>query len=180
VKAVVAVVQAGSVLMDREATLDKTVGLVKEAATEGANLVVLPEVFIPGTPLGKVGGLTCWENFMHLTRFLSLLARDRCLARANACDRGQLGRDDEAHRARGPLLRGGCESLPPHRSGPLRFPGSRPPVDGRRREGRDEVRAAMSKVMSEISMSLDGFITGPNVGALEGPAEGLNRVKRWS
>ena len=38
----------------------------------------------------------------------------------------------------------------------------------------------MSKVMSEISMSLDGFITGPNVGALEGPAEGLNRVKRWS
>jgi predicted amidohydrolase len=42
VKAVVAAVQAGFVLTDREATLDKTEGLVKEAATEGANLVVLP------------------------------------------------------------------------------------------------------------------------------------------
>ena len=48
---IVAAVQAGSVLMDREATLDKAEGLAKEAAASGANLVVFPEVFIPGTPL---------------------------------------------------------------------------------------------------------------------------------
>ena len=47
----VAAVQAAAVLMDREATLDKTETLVKEAAANGANLVVFPEVFIPGTPL---------------------------------------------------------------------------------------------------------------------------------
>jgi hypothetical protein len=40
VKAVVAAVPAGAFLMDREAALDKTEGLVKEAATQGANLVV--------------------------------------------------------------------------------------------------------------------------------------------
>src|SRR5688572_23645051 len=51
VKTIVAAVQAASVLMDREATLDKTEGLVKEAASNGANLVVLPEVFVPGTPV---------------------------------------------------------------------------------------------------------------------------------
>ncbi|HWC14245.1 MAG TPA: carbon-nitrogen hydrolase family protein [Actinomycetota bacterium] len=47
----VAAVQAAPVFMDREATLDKTELLVKEAAADGVNLVVFPEVFIPGTPL---------------------------------------------------------------------------------------------------------------------------------
>jgi nitrilase len=51
VSAIVAAVQAGAVLMDRDATLDKTEVLVKEAAANGANLVAFPEVFIPGTPL---------------------------------------------------------------------------------------------------------------------------------
>jgi nitrilase len=47
----VAAVQAAYVLMDREACLRKVVGLVHEAAAQGARIVVFPEAFIPGTPI---------------------------------------------------------------------------------------------------------------------------------
>lgn len=50
-KATVAAVQAAYVLMDREATLAKTEKLVHEAAAGGADLVVFPEAFVPGTPI---------------------------------------------------------------------------------------------------------------------------------
>ena len=58
---VAAAVQAAYVLMDREATLDKTVDLVRQAAAEGARLVVFPEAFIPGTPIWIDSG-TIWEG----------------------------------------------------------------------------------------------------------------------
>lgn len=60
-KAIVAAVQAAYVLMDREATLDKTELLLKEAARNGANLVAFPEVFVPGTPLWIDAG-PIWEG----------------------------------------------------------------------------------------------------------------------
>jgi nitrilase len=47
----IAAVQASYVLMDRQATLDKVAELTKEAAGQGAQLVVFPEVFVPGTPI---------------------------------------------------------------------------------------------------------------------------------
>lgn len=47
----VAAVQAAYVLMDREATLDRVAGLTAQAAERGAQLVVFPEVFVPGTPI---------------------------------------------------------------------------------------------------------------------------------
>jgi nitrilase len=47
----VAAVQAASVLMDREATIDRVAELVAEAAGDGAELVVFPEVFVPGPPV---------------------------------------------------------------------------------------------------------------------------------
>ncbi len=47
----VAAVQASYVLMDREATLDKVAELTGKAAAQGAELVVFPEVFVPGTPI---------------------------------------------------------------------------------------------------------------------------------
>lgn len=53
----VAVVQAASVLFDRDASLEKACGLVREAAANGAKLVLLPETFIPGYPRGLSFGM---------------------------------------------------------------------------------------------------------------------------
>lgn len=47
----VAAVQASYVLMDREATLATVADLTAKAASDGAQLVVFPEVFVPGTPI---------------------------------------------------------------------------------------------------------------------------------
>ena len=47
----VAAVQATYELMDREATIDYVAVLTAKAATQGAQLVVFPEVFVPGTPI---------------------------------------------------------------------------------------------------------------------------------
>jgi len=48
----VAAVQATPVVLDAEATVDKTVGLIGKAAAEGAKLVVLPECFVSLYPSG--------------------------------------------------------------------------------------------------------------------------------
>jgi nitrilase len=47
----VAAVQATYVLMDREATIDRVEELTADAARQGAQLVVFPEAFVPGTPI---------------------------------------------------------------------------------------------------------------------------------
>lgn len=52
----VAVVQASSTLFDSKAATDKAIGLVKEAANEGAELIVFPEAFIGGYPKGTSYG----------------------------------------------------------------------------------------------------------------------------
>jgi nitrilase len=46
-----AAVQASYVLMDREATIDRVAQLTSAAVQEGAQIVVFPEVFVPGTPI---------------------------------------------------------------------------------------------------------------------------------
>jgi len=47
----IAAVQASYVLMDRDATIGKVAALTAAAAARGAQLIVFPEVFVPGTPI---------------------------------------------------------------------------------------------------------------------------------
>ena len=46
----VAVVQAAPAWLDLDASVDKTIALIKEAAAKGAKLIAFPEAFIPGYP----------------------------------------------------------------------------------------------------------------------------------
>jgi nitrilase len=46
------VIQAGSILLQPEATLDKALSLIRDAAARGATLIVLPEAFLGGYPKG--------------------------------------------------------------------------------------------------------------------------------
>ena len=82
--------------MDREATPDKTEGLVKEAATEGANLVVLPEVFIPGTPLW-MDSQPIWQGDEE---WFALLVDQSVVVPGPATDRlAGFARDSEIYRS---------------------------------------------------------------------------------
>jgi nitrilase len=47
--------------MDREATTDKVVRLIEDAAALGADLIVFPEVFVPGTPIW-IDSVPIWEG----------------------------------------------------------------------------------------------------------------------
>jgi len=53
----VAVVQAAPVLFDREATVEKACRLIREAAAQGAHLILFPEAFIPAYPRGLSFGM---------------------------------------------------------------------------------------------------------------------------
>lgn len=54
----VAVVQATPVMFDKDACVDKAVERIRQAAAGGAELVVFPELFIPGYPFGMTYGFT--------------------------------------------------------------------------------------------------------------------------
>ena len=76
-----AVVQAGSVIFDRRACIEKASILVSEAAGQGADLVLFPEAFIPAYPRGLSFGTIIgsrspagrgawqryWENSIEVT-----------------------------------------------------------------------------------------------------------------
>ena len=48
----IALVQAEPVMFDKEACLSKALDYIHEAAREHAELIVFPELFIPGYPIG--------------------------------------------------------------------------------------------------------------------------------
>src|SRR6059058_82298 len=66
----VAAIQATPVILDAEASVDKAIGLLAEAAGEGARLAVLPETFVPlypsnawAAPAARFGGFDeLWER----------------------------------------------------------------------------------------------------------------------
>jgi len=90
----VAVVQAASVLFDRQATIDKAHQLICEAGNNDAKLVLLPEAFIPAYPRGLSFGMAVgsrsnegrslwkkyWDNAIEVpgpdTEALSAAARE--------------------------------------------------------------------------------------------------------
>ncbi|HEY7003708.1 MAG TPA: carbon-nitrogen hydrolase family protein [Gaiellaceae bacterium] len=70
---VVAVVQAGPVFLDRDATVDKAVSLIEEAANEGARLIAFPETWIPGYP-SWIYHAAKWDDPGSKRAFARLLA----------------------------------------------------------------------------------------------------------
>jgi len=63
----VAAVQATPVILDAEASVQKAIGLIGEAAADGAELVVLPETFVPLYPSGGWGkAAASFEGFDEL------------------------------------------------------------------------------------------------------------------
>ena len=53
----VAVVQASPILFNREATVAKTLELIRSASAQGAKLILLPEAYIPAYPRGLSFGM---------------------------------------------------------------------------------------------------------------------------
>ncbi len=54
----IAVVQAEPVMFDKDACMEKAVALIKECVANGAELIVFPELFIPGYPYDMNFGFT--------------------------------------------------------------------------------------------------------------------------
>ena len=54
----VALVQAEPVMFDKDASLNKALRFIEEAAVENADLIVFPELFIPGYPIGMNFGFS--------------------------------------------------------------------------------------------------------------------------
>ena len=48
----VAVVQAAPVLFNRDATIEKTLALTREASQQNVHLILFPEAFVPAYPRG--------------------------------------------------------------------------------------------------------------------------------
>lgn len=54
----IALMQAEPVMFDKAAGVEKTLALVAEAAASGSQLIVFPELFVPGYPIGLTFGFT--------------------------------------------------------------------------------------------------------------------------
>lgn len=71
----IAVVQAAPVLFDKKACVEKAVALIKECAENKAELIVFPELFIPGYPYGMTFGFTVGSSIMKTVLLYLALKR---------------------------------------------------------------------------------------------------------
>ena len=82
----VAAVQAESVFLDREATVNKALQLIEAAAASGAELVVFPEAFVPGYPVWLWGERADVEPDAYVRLYANAVqvpdATTACLAEA--------------------------------------------------------------------------------------------------
>lgn len=79
----IAVVQAAPVMFDKAACTVKAVELIRAAAAERAELIVFPELFIPGYPYGMTFGFTVGSRTAPGRKELGAVLRQlhRCLGR---------------------------------------------------------------------------------------------------
>jgi nitrilase len=110
----VACVQAEPVILDREATVDKLVGLAAQAAGEGASLLVFPEAFIPVYPSSTwAKALAGWGDERAKDAF-ARMAAEAVSVPGEAADR--IG---EAAREHGVWIVTGVTEVDPERPGTL-------------------------------------------------------------
>ena len=110
----VACVQAEPVILDRDATVEKLVGLAAEAAGEGATLLVFPEAFIPVYPSSSwAKAFAAWADDRAKQTF-ALLADQAVSVPGEAADR--IG---EAAREHGVWIVTGVTEVDPERPGTL-------------------------------------------------------------
>ncbi len=91
----IAIIQHAPRVLDREATLDKAVQLIAEAAAQGAQLLVFPEAFVPGYPAWiwrlRPGGDWTLSEQLHqrlLENAVDLAQNDLAKLRAAAAEAG--------------------------------------------------------------------------------------------
>jgi predicted amidohydrolase len=86
----VAAVQAAPVLMDRDATLARVADLTRDAAADGAELVVFPEAFVPGPPVW-IDTARIWDGDRE---WFGLLADQAVVVPSSATERlGDIARE---------------------------------------------------------------------------------------
>jgi nitrilase len=110
----VACVQAEPVVLARDATIERLDGLVREAAGQGADLVVFPESFVPAYPSSIwAKALAGWADPRAKAAF-ALLAREAVEIPGPAADRlGEIARTHEV------WLGTGVTEIDPRRPGTL-------------------------------------------------------------
>jgi nitrilase len=110
----VACVQAEPVILDREATIDKLVGLAGEAAAERVSLLVFPEAFVPVYPSSSwAKALAGWSDPRAKEAFARLAAE------AVAVPGEAVDRIGQAAREHGVWIVTGVTEVDPERPGTL-------------------------------------------------------------
>lgn len=110
----VACVQAEPVILDREATVDKLIGLAAQAAGEGASLLVFPEAFVPVYPSSAWAKAFAGWSDPRAKEAFALLAREAVAVPGEAADR--IG---AAAREHGVWIVTGVTEVDPERPGTL-------------------------------------------------------------